>query len=85
MVQEAFEELLDKQNILRSELTIKDSHIEELRKENEVNVQYVSSCVATHICSYSFAYTHFHAYKHTYLNYKLYECLTQTIFRICIY
>ena len=35
---EAFEELLDKQNMLRSELTTKDSVIEELRKENEVNV-----------------------------------------------
>ena len=35
---ETFEELLDKQNMLRSELTTKDILIEELRKENEVNV-----------------------------------------------
>ena len=35
---EAFEELLDERNMLRSELTAKDSLIEEQRKENEVNV-----------------------------------------------
>ena len=35
---EASEELLDEQNILRSELTAKDSLIEEQRKENEVSV-----------------------------------------------
>ena len=35
---EAFEELLDERNTLRSELATKDSLIEELRKENEVNV-----------------------------------------------
>ena len=34
---EAFEELLDERSMLRSEL-VKDSLIEELRKENEVNV-----------------------------------------------
>ena len=35
---EAFEELLDERNMLRSELTTKDILIEEQRKENEVNV-----------------------------------------------
>ena len=35
---EAFEELLDERNMLRSELTTRDSLIKELRKENEVNV-----------------------------------------------
>ena len=35
---EAFEELLDERNMLRSELTTKDSLIEEQRKENEVIV-----------------------------------------------
>ena len=35
---EAFEELLDERNMLRSELTTKDSLIEEQRKEIEVNV-----------------------------------------------
>ena len=35
---ETFEELLDKQNMLRSELAAKDILIEEQRKENEVNV-----------------------------------------------
>ena len=35
---ETFEELLDKQNMLRSEFAAKDSLIEEQRKENEVNV-----------------------------------------------
>ena len=35
---EAFQESLDERNILRSEMTIKDSIIEEQRKEIEVNV-----------------------------------------------
>ena len=35
---EAFEELLDERSMLRSELATKDSLIEELRKEIEVNV-----------------------------------------------
>ena len=35
---EAFEELLDERSMLRSELATKDSLIDELRKENEVNV-----------------------------------------------
>ena len=37
---EAFEELLDERStcMLRSELATKDSLIEELKKENEVNV-----------------------------------------------
>ena len=35
---EAFEELLDEQSMQRSELATKDSLIDELRKENEVNV-----------------------------------------------
>ena len=35
---EAFEELLDERSMLRSELTTKDSLIEEVRKEIEVNV-----------------------------------------------
>ena len=35
---EAFEELLDERNMLRSELTTEDSLIEEQRKEIEVNV-----------------------------------------------
>ena len=34
----AFEELLDERNLLRSEMTTKDSLIEEQRKEIEVNV-----------------------------------------------
>ena len=35
---ENFEELLDERNMLRSELTTKDSLIEEQRKEIEVNI-----------------------------------------------
>ena len=35
---EAYEELSDEQNMLRSELTTKDSLMEEQRKEIEVNV-----------------------------------------------
>ena len=36
--QSLMEELLDERNMLKSELTTKDNLIEELRKENEVNV-----------------------------------------------
>ena len=43
---EAFEALLDEQNMLRSELTTKDSLIEEQKKEIKVNVQnYVCICL----------------------------------------
>ena len=47
---ETFEELLYEQSMLRSELTTKDSPIEEQRKENEVNVKnyvtmYVRICL----------------------------------------
>ena len=35
---EAFEELLDERSMLRSELATKNNVIDELRKENEVNV-----------------------------------------------
>ena len=39
---EPYEELLDERNMLRSELTTKDSLIEELRKEIEVNIYIIT-------------------------------------------
>ena len=47
------EESLDEPNMLRSELTTKDSLVEEQRKENEVNVwNYVAtSFVAMYVCT----------------------------------
>ena len=50
-VMEVFEELLDERNVLRSELTTKDSLIEELRKENEVcKCLELRTKKATYIC-----------------------------------
>ena len=47
---ESTKSVLDRQSTLRSELAIKERLVEELRKENEVNV--CNYC--THLCLYNY-------------------------------